>query len=161
MAAILRQTKCSAALNRQFVEHPNKPSKGKRVVLRKIRELPPKHEEELEISCETVSRVIKDAKNSKAIGPDGIAKVMLKHLKYLTKTFNICLQSLEIPDMWKQGKIIPIPKPDKPSNQGSSYRPITPLSPITLKLTSHFMNTNMGSEQAIAQQLHCVKLVPS
>jgi hypothetical protein len=72
--------KCSASQNRQFVEHPNKPSKGKRVVLRKIRELPPNHEEELEISCETVSRVIKDAKNSKAIGPDGIATVMLKHL---------------------------------------------------------------------------------
>ena len=74
-------------------------------------------------------------KNFKAIGPDGIATVMLKHLgehgiNYLTKTFNICLQSLEIPDMRKQGKIILIPKPGKPSNQGSSYRPITLLSPV-------------------------------
>ena len=86
--------KCSAALNRQFVEHPTKPSREKRVVLRKIRELPSNHEEELEISCETVSRMIRDAKNAKAIGPDGIATVMLKHLgvhgiNYLTKTFNI------------------------------------------------------------------------
>ena len=45
--------------------------------------------------------MIRDAKNSKAIGPDGIATVMLKHLgehgiNYLTITFNICLQSLEI-----------------------------------------------------------------
>ena len=99
----------------------NKPSREKRFGLRKIRELPSNHEEELEISSETVSRMIRDIKNSKVICPDGIATVMLKHLgehgiKYLTKTFNICLQSLEIPDMWKQGKIIPIPKPGKPSN---------------------------------------------
>ena len=90
------QKKYSAALNRQFVEHPTKPSKRKRVVLREIRELPPNHEEELDIRCETVSLVIKDARNSKAIGSDGIATVMLKHLgehgiNYLTKTFNICL----------------------------------------------------------------------
>ena len=32
--------------------------------------------------------------------------------------------------MWKQGKIIPIPKPGKPSNQGSTFRPITLLSPV-------------------------------
>ena len=56
--------------------------------------------------------MIIDAKNSKAIGADGGATVMLKHLgehgiNYLTKTFNICLHSLEIPDMWKHGKIIP------------------------------------------------------
>ena len=72
--------KCSAALNRQFIEHPTKPSREKRVVLRKIRELPSNHEDEFQISCETVSRVIKNAKNYKAIGHDGIATVMLKHL---------------------------------------------------------------------------------
>ena len=62
--------------------------------MREIRELPSNHEEQHEISCGTVSRMTMDAKKSKAICPDGIATVMLKHLgehviKYLTKTFNI------------------------------------------------------------------------
>ena len=57
-------------------------------------------------------------------------------MTYMAETFSLCVNSLKIPDMWKLGKIIPIPKPGKPINMGSSYRPITLLSPVIKVLES-------------------------
>ena len=60
---------------------------------------------------------------------------LLKHLgrtraKYIARVFTICVNGLEIPGLWKQGGISPLPKPGKPLDQGSFYRPITLLSPV-------------------------------
>ena len=88
-----------------------------------------------------VSKAIKNTKNSKAIGPDGISPVMLKHLgpiaiEYLTKLFNDVLQTAIIPPLWKTGRIIPLLKPGKPSNEGKSYRPVSLLSPLAKLMES-------------------------
>ena len=77
---------------------------------------------------------IKKAKNSKALGPDELSPVMLKNLgimgiKFLTDIFNKCLLTTHIPAIWKIAKIIPLLKPGKPINQGTSYRPVSLLSP--------------------------------
>ena len=82
---------------------------------------------------------IKKAKNSKALGPDGLSPIMLKHLgpkgiQYLTNIFNECVKSSQIPTIWKTAKIIPLLKPGKPSNQGQSYRPVSLLSPAVKTL---------------------------
>ena len=61
----------------------------------------------------------------KNLGPKG--------LDYLTKILNLSLNKNIIPQIWKLAKIIPIPKPNKDPHQGSSYRPISLLSP-TAKL---------------------------
>ena len=136
----LDSQKCCAALNRQFVEHPARPNRDHRCIRRKIRSL--SHTQDVEITPEDVSKAIKAAKASTAIGPDGLAMIMLKHvgekgLTYMAETFSLCVNSLKIPDMWKLGKIIPIPKPGKPINMGSSYRPITLLSPVIKVLANH------------------------
>ena len=141
----LDSRKCASALNRQFVEHPSKPDKNRRVIQRRLRNLSLPRDE-IVFSPADVSIAIKSAKNSTALGPDGLAIIMLKHLgkrgvEYLSKIFNRCLNSLEIPDMWKLGKIIPLLKPGKPSNQGSSYRPITLLSPVVKVLESLLLPT--------------------
>ncbi|XP_075163033.1 uncharacterized protein LOC142235657 [Haematobia irritans] len=88
------------------------------------------------IGQENVLRAIEAAKSSTAIGPDGLAMTMLKHIgengvRYLTHTFNVCLSTLEIPDIWKIGKVVPVLKPGKQAHLGDSYRPITLLSPVT------------------------------
>ena len=87
-------------------------------------------------TAEDVLRVIKSAKNSTAIGPDGLATAGLikyigeKGASYLAKTFNLCLKTLTIPEIWKTAKIVPIPKPVKQVHHSTSYRPITLMSAV-------------------------------
>ena len=59
---------------------------------------------------------------------------MLKHLRdneinFLTNIFNCNVNQSIIPPMWKIGRIIPPLKPKKPADKGTSYRPISLLSP--------------------------------
>ncbi len=66
---------------------------------------------------------------------------MLKHLgpygiRFLTKIYNICVNTSTIPSIWKTARIIALLKPGKPADQGSSYRPISLLSPLAKTLES-------------------------
>ena len=49
--------------------------------------------------------------------------------KHLTTLYNDDLKSCRLPSIWKTSLVIPIPKPDKDSSQGTSYRPISLLCP--------------------------------
>ena len=86
------------------------------------------------ITTEQTREAIKKAKASKALGPDKISTLHLKHLgdtgiKYLTDLFNISIQSSTIPAIWKTSTIIPLLKPGKPANESTSYRPVSLLCP--------------------------------
>ncbi len=77
---------------------------------------------------------IRKSKNSKALGPDGISPVMLKHLgpkgiEFLTNIYNYSVNKAEIPSIWKTGRIIPLLKPGKPPEEGTSLRPVSLLCP--------------------------------
>src|SRR6476619_4847703 len=62
----------------------------------------------------------------------------MRHLKHLgplainslPEMFNLSLNQNIIPQIWKLAKIIPISKPNKDPGLGTSYRPISLLSPI-------------------------------
>ena len=112
--------------------HPTKPDKNPSVVKRKICTLVTS--KEICFSAEDVFTAIKTAEASTAIGPDGFKHLGMKGLEYLTKTYNICMNSLEMPTMWKLGKTIPVPKPGQSLHEASSYRPITLLSPVVTVL---------------------------
>jgi hypothetical protein len=91
------------------------------------------------ITTDTTISAIKNSKNNKSTGPDNINIQHLKHLgpnaiTYLTKIYNIAINKNVIPHTWKLAKIIPIPKPNKDTSIGSSYRPISLLSPISKTL---------------------------
>ena len=84
---------------------------------------------------------IKDSKPSKALGPDHLAPIHIKHLSHfsvsvITKLFNNIINSNIIPNTWKTAKVIPILKPNKDPNSHSSYRPIALLSPLAKILES-------------------------
>lgn len=85
---------------RQFVEHPLIPGRANR-----------KPENiQMTITQDNVLRCIKPAKSSTAIGLDGLAIQMLKHIEvkgtnYLAHTFNLILCTFEILDMRKLGKL--------------------------------------------------------
>ena len=119
--------------NKQFantIKHKTHPSN--RIIDRNTRKLP---SEEIVITEQQTIRAIKKSKNNNSTGPDEINIRHLKHLgpraiSYLTKIYNIVLNSNDIPNIWKMAKIIPIAKPNKDSSIGTSYRPIALLSPL-------------------------------
>lgn len=84
---------------------------------------------------------INNLKMSKAMGPDGISTIMIKHLgnrgiRYLSSLINLSLKQSTIPDIWKTARIILLPKPNKPTNKSGSYRPISRMSPVVKLLES-------------------------
>ena len=77
---------------------------------------------------------IKRSKASKALGPDQISNVHLKHLgpigiEYLTKIYNLSLETCEIPTLWKSSIVIPLLKPGKDPSDSKSRRPVSILCP--------------------------------
>ena len=120
-------------LNRQYTPSTSKkPTQEYRSTIRKLK-LKKNSTEVLFTSAQT-KKAIRQSKNSKALGPDEISPIMLKHLgdhgaAYLTKLFNATVNSAIIPANWKTGKIIPLLKPNKSIDESKSYRPISLLSP--------------------------------
>ena len=125
--------KIANLLNRQYTPSASKkPTKQFRQTIRRIKHK--KFDKVYKFTPDQVKEAIKASKNSKAVGPDGISPIMLKHLgskgiEYLAKLFNSTINKATIPDIWKTGKVIPLLKPGKPIDEGKSYWPISLLSP--------------------------------
>ena len=82
-----------------------------------------------------VQEAIKQSKNNNSQGPDKLNIRHLKHigplgLAFLTSMFKTALNKNIIPHTWKLANIVPIPKPNKDTDKGTSYRPISLLSVI-------------------------------
>ena len=121
-----------------------KPSKESRAQRRALQKTPP--DPAIIITEANTTEAIKKSKSSKALGPDELSPVMLKHLgpkgiAYLTKIFNAVVNTANIPHIWKVGKIIPLLKPKKPADEGSSYRPVSLLCPAAKLLESTLLPT--------------------
>jgi retron-type reverse transcriptase len=72
----------------------------------------------------------------------------LKHLgpramDYMTKLFNLSASGAVFPAIWKAAVIVPIFKPGKPADQGSSYRPVSLLSPVAKVLERLLLMSTM------------------
>jgi len=86
------------------------------------------------ITTAQTEEAIKKSKASKAIGPDKMSNMHLKHLgpkavKYLTQIYNLSLSHSVIPDIWKKSVVIPLLKPGKPAQEATSHRPVSLLCP--------------------------------
>jgi hypothetical protein len=94
---------------------------------------------DINITAQETIIAIKNTKNSYTTGPDNISIHHLKHLginaiELLTHIYNLAINTNIIPKFWKIAKTIPILKPNKDKNLGTSYRPIALLSPIAKTL---------------------------
>ena len=113
------------------------------------------------ITINQVLTAIKNSKPSKALGPDHISPIHIKHLSYhtisiITKLFNQIINSNIIPSSWKTAKIIPIIKPNKDPNQHTSYRPIALLSPLA-KVLESAIHTIITPHLPVCQHQHGFK----
>jgi hypothetical protein len=103
---------------------------------RVIRQLKHKHQLDEDPFTEAATcDAIKLSSNPTATDLDGLTSLHLKYLgpcgiSYLTKLFNLSINSANLPAIWKAALIIPIPKPGKPLNLSFSYPPISLLSPV-------------------------------
>ena len=102
-------------------------------------------------SAAETSNAIKKCKSSKALGPDQLSNLHLKHLgehgiAYLTKIFNLSLATSNIPEIWKHSNIIPLLKPNKDQSSSQSFRPVSLLCPavkIFEKLLSPLLDQHL------------------
>lgn len=87
------------------------------------------------VSPDEIHSIIKGLKGNKAPGVDGITNQALKYLPaqmltLLAILFNACFDLCHFPTAWKEAIVIGIPKPGKPLNVASSYRPISLLKAL-------------------------------
>ncbi|GET55807.1 hypothetical protein GLOIN_2v1783661 [Rhizophagus irregularis DAOM 181602=DAOM 197198] len=83
--------------------------------------------------------------NDKASGPSMITYEMLKHLGSNTSALVLilvqsCFRTADIPDLWRQAMVFPIPKPHEWKCQLKNTRPITLLEVIRKSLVKLFYN---------------------
>ncbi|GBB98636.1 hypothetical protein RclHR1_32880001 [Rhizophagus clarus] len=83
--------------------------------------------------------------NGEAPGPSMITYEMLKHLGLITNSLLLilvrkCFASADIPDLWRQAMIFPIPKPHEWRCQLKNTRPITLLEVIQKSFVKLFYN---------------------
>ena len=86
-----------------------------------------------DITFDEMISALHTAKSSSSPGIDDIPYKLLKslgqvNLEELLGIYNQSFKSGTIPDSWKEGLVLPIPKPGKPKNLVTSYRPIALLS---------------------------------
>ena len=91
-------------------------------------------DDSISFTPEQTREAIKKCKASKAVGPDGISNLHIKHLgqkgiEFLTNIFNISVSCSKIPDIWKQSFVVPLLKPGKDKGDSNSYRPVSLLCP--------------------------------
>ena len=91
------------------------------------------------LTTSQVQEAIKQSKNNTSQCPDKLNIMHLKHigplgLTFLTNMFKTGLNKNIIPHTWKLANIVPIPKPNKDTDKGTSHRPISLLSVIAKTL---------------------------
>ena len=79
-----------------------------------------------------VQEAIQQSKNNNSQGPNNLNMRHLQHigplgLAFLTSLLKTALNTNIIPHIWKLANIVPIPKPNKDIDRGTSYRPISLL----------------------------------
>ena len=110
------------------------------------------------ISTDLVRRSLNMFKPNKAAGPDNLKPIALKHLpdnavQALTIIYKACIALKHTPKVWRETKVIFLPKPGKDSyDLPKSYRPIS-LSNFPLKALERLAVWKMD-EDLLSRPIH-------
>ena len=99
------------------------------------------------LTMDELKKVIKTLKKKKAPGPDNITNEMLQHLgnkalQKLLDIFNLSWNKGQLPQIWKEARMIPILKKGKNKAKAVSYRPIS-LTSCVCKTMERIVNQRM------------------
>ena len=131
---------------KQFTRpHPHAHDRTTKQLVRHVHKRFPLDHTAAPFTTTQVRSAIRLSKNSTAPSADGLTIHQLKHLgplgiSYLTDLFNLSYQHANLPAIWKHATILPILKPGKPKDQGTSYRPISILCPASKVLEKLMLN---------------------
>jgi len=97
---------------------------------------------------EEVHLALKNVKNGKAAGVDGILPEFIKNLGprsrfWLARFFTSVANKGTLPKAWREAKVVAILKPNKPGNDPRNYRPISLLS-VVYKLFERLLLRRMS-----------------
>ena len=100
-----------------------------------------------DITMEELKRAIGQLKKKKSPGPDGITNEMLQHLGNtatlkLLDIFNLSWRAGQVPQCWKEARMIPVLKKGKNRSKVLSYRPIS-LTSCICKTIERIVNQRM------------------
>ena len=82
------------------------------------------------LTMKELEAAIQTLKQRKSPGPDGVTNDMLRRLGPVAKTVLLKLMNQSwrrgiVPQVWKESKMVPIPKKGKDKTDPNSYRPIS------------------------------------
>ena len=130
--------------------------KGERAS-RKVKRKLSKASSEFRLLNVEVQQAIARTKNSKALGPDQLASLMLKKLgplavAYITKMFNCSFANATIPSIRNKSRVIPLLKAGKSPKEAKSYRPVSLLSPMIKLMKMALLPTVMDGAVYVEHQ---------
>lgn len=101
----------------------------------------------LDISLNELVYALSLMKKDTSPGPDEVTYSMIRNLPdacmiLLLKLYNYIFEQGAIPEQWKHALVIPLLKPNKPSNNANSYRPIA-LTSCICKLLEKIIQLRM------------------
>uniref|UniRef100_A0ABD2WR42 Reverse transcriptase domain-containing protein n=1 Tax=Trichogramma kaykai TaxID=54128 RepID=A0ABD2WR42_9HYME len=87
------------------------------------------------VSLEELRRASRKVKEHTAPGPDGVPNTALKiavatRPDIFLRVFTACMRSGVFPRCWKRQRLVLLPKPDKPPDKPTSFRPICMLDAV-------------------------------
>jgi hypothetical protein len=93
-----------------------------------------------------IEAIIKMLNNGKAMGVDGVPAEAIKNgspklVGHLVKLFNMIKESGKVPDCWKTGRVVLVPKPGAATDMGN-YRPLTVITAVSA-LFSKVLNARL------------------
>ena len=99
------------------------------------------------LTMRELEAAIQTLKQRKSPGPDGVTNDMLRRLgpvarRVLLKLMNQSWRRGVVPQVWKESRMVPIPKKGKAKTDPNSYRPISLLS-CTAKLMERIVTTRL------------------
>ena len=134
------------SFNRQFTTSKLNKHSSSRRTRHVSKDVKRKSLEEVEaLTSDQVTSAIKSCRSSRAYSSDSLSIFHLKNLGPLaTALNNDSLKSCRLQSIWKTSLVIPIPKPDKDSSQGTSYRPISLIYPAAKVLECSYYPLSMN-----------------